>query len=650
MYTQKEKAKKAKIITFVVVIIMDILLLPWLLRLPEFAINNPRDALNLWLDYGILNSIKDMFFDFRILKIFLLLQLMIIAFVISFMWNTDKFRNKNKLKDLGGPDPSGSGQFGTSRWQTNLEKEKHFNSWYTSEELKKGGLLFGMEKSKKGTKIWLDTDDKHTLIIGATRSGKSRKIILPTIWEIAKSNESMILGDPKGELYIASAEYLKKQGYNVITLNLREPNKGNQWNMLEMVNQAVDLGDIPKASELAWDIANTILSQHPDGNGERIWRDGTESTIATLILLSAIESDLKSQRHMTTAYYLLSEYGQSKDDGSIPLSDYINSLPTRHPAKAAFATANIAPYKTRASFFTSTLAELRLFSDPNISDMTSTQDHVLETIGIDKTAVFLITPDEKQTRNVLATLYIDQVYQSLVELANKHGGRIPRRVNFILDEFGNMPPIPNFDKKLTVAGGRGIRFTVALQDIQQLKKLYEKSYHTITGNCHNWIFIKTADIETAKLVSAKTGKYTVATESSGSSIQSRNHSISQNTGLTGRPLLTEDEILRWNSTLSLVIPVGLFPTSFPMPDLSEYPANKDFGFVSTGNLENDIEANREIIEKRWQNQIKRKFQEVSIWEPILHYASEDDFDEPVTTNKGNDSNKLVYDDSCDDFL
>lgn len=609
-----DKGTRMRFITVLIILILDIVLLPWLIKFPSLFMKDAANAPGQWLSYGPIKSYVDLIKDTRFLRIALLLQMPVIALIIYVIWNTEKFKKKNRIMDgVGGPEPAGQGQHGTSRWLNEKEMDKTATVWYSNSPLKEGGVLYGMSKTSDGReKIWIATDDTHTLIIGATRSGKSRKVILPSLWEIGKAEESLIIGDPKGELFISSKEYFEKQGYKVIALNFREPAKGNQWNMLEMINRAVDEGNIPKATEMAWDIANAISHQKPSSSSEPIWENGEESTIAALVLLTVLNSEFRFQKHMSTAYYLLAEYGQPLEDESVPLIDYIKTLPVKHPAKSAFATASIAPYKTRASFFTTALADLRLFSDPNISDMTAKQDHEIERIGIDKTAVFLIIPDEKATRNVLATLYINQVYQSLVELANKKGGRIPRRVNFILDEFGNLPPIPEFDKKITVAGGRGMRFTIAVQDVAQLKKLYDKNAQTITGNCHNWIYIKTADPETAKLISEKTGKYTVETENSSSSIQSKGHSLSHGSGLTGRALLLPDEVLRWSNNESLVLPIGCFPARYPMPDLSQYAANSDFGFHPS-----DREYNRQLIEDRWNGVIARQIEESDIWLPDI---------------------------------
>lgn len=631
-----DKTTKLRLIYIGCIIFADLFLFPWFLKLPFFLIKDFINAPGQWFMYGPVRSIIELFIDPKFRNLYVFLQLPVAAAIIALAWDTDRLKKKNRIMDgVGGPEPAGQGQFGTSRWQNKEEMDKYAQVWHTDTELKKGGIICGMEKSKNGNeKVWLHDEDIHTLIIGATRSGKDRKILLPSIWELANAGESMVIGDPKGEQYITTKDYLEKKGYKVIAMNFRDPLKGNQWNILDLVNKAIDAGDIPKATEYAWDIANAIGKLVPYSGGEPIWKNGGESTIATLVLLAALESEFKFQRHMTTAYYLLSEYGQALADDSIPLLDYIKSLPVRHPAKAAFATASIAPYKTRASFFTTVLSDLRLFSDPNVSHMTSKQDHDFESIGIDKTAVFLIIPDEKNTRNVLATLYVSQVYQSLVNLSNRRGGRIPRRVNIKLNEFGNLPAFPDFPTMLTVGGGRGIRFTVAVQDVAQIKVLYKESAQTIQGNCTNWIFLKTADVETAKLVSAKTGEYTVETESTNSTIQSKGRSSSHGSSLTGRPLLKFDEVLRWNIAESLLLPTGIFPARYPLPDLSMWKANEDFGLTApSGDIDVDKELNRQIIEGRWNSVKDKPLEEVSIWLPEIETDEEDEEAAPVPVSK-----------------
>ena len=632
-YTNKklEKHLIVRRMVIIAIIFADLFLLPWLLKLPIFLMGGDIiNAPNRWFSYGLLNSYKDIFTDKLFRNAYLILQLPVLFSIISIVWDVDKMKKKNRIKaGIGGPEPAGSGQHGTSRWQNKYEMDQTCDVWYTSEPLNKSGTIFGMEKSKYGNeKVWYNKADMHVLLIAATRSGKSRKIFMPTIWTLAEAEESMVIGDPKGELYISTKDYLIRKGYNIISLNLREPAKGNQWNMLYPAVKAVEENDIPKAIEFAWNIATSFINKESAQTTEPIWINGAQSVIAALIIATILNADLRCQKHMSTVYYLLSELAPELKDGTIPLNDYMDSLPHRHPAKDAFAGARIAAAKTRASFFVSVLSELRLFTDPNIQDMTSKQDHDIERIGIDKTAVFLIIPDESKTRNIFATLYIDQLYQALVGLANKKGGRIPRRVNFLLDEFGNLPSIPEFDTKLTVAGGRGMRFTLSVQDLAQIKKLYKDNSTTITGNCHIWIYLKTKDPETSKKISEMTGKYTVATDNVSSTVQSKGHSSTVGEGLTGRPLLTDDEVRRWDIEESLVFPMSSFPARYPLPDLSFWKANDDYGFVRTGDIDKDIDLNLKIIEKRWNAVTPRVIQRIPLWLP----DEDDDEDEETSEN------------------
>ncbi|MBS3937162.1 MAG: TraM recognition domain-containing protein [Peptococcaceae bacterium] len=204
-------------------------------------------------------------------------------------------------------------------------------------------------------------------------------------------------------------------------------------------------------------------------------------------------------------------------------------------------------------------------------------------MGNERSAVFLVIPDERGVRNVLASLYISQCYQALADIGNQTGGRLKRRVNFLLDEFGNIPAIPDFDKKLTVAAGRNIRFLLAVQDVSQIKARYGEAYGTILGNCATWVYLSTADPETAKMLSAKTGQHTVRTESHSSSSRSSTES-STSESMTGRALLMPDEVLRWPKNWALVLQTGQNPAKLRLPDLSQWPA--------------DIELRVSAVEKR----------------------------------------------------
>lgn len=585
------KTSKVKVVLVAIILALDVVFLPWLLRFPEFIkLYGIGPAASCWIKSSPLPAIAMIFTNPMFRAIWLWMQLLVFGVVIYLVWNPLSLKKTTLYNsDFGGPPAAGNGQFGNARWLTEKEvdntsfvwtinkmQEGKNNTWEMTKEfsqktsLKQGGIVLGIKSEEKQYKVWLDTNDSHALIIGTTRSGKSRRLYLPTIWELAKAGESMVITDPKGELFEKSKPYLKSEGYNMVLLDFRNPRRGSQWNPMEPVINAIEEGDLSLASEAAWDIAHNIIHNKPH-TGDPLWANGPESVLAALILNTALEAPDRKSKNMASVYYTLAVLGAANEEGIIPINNYFASLPNNHLAKAAFATAAVAPYKTRASFFTTVLSELRLWSDPSIGEMTAIQDHELDNVGREKTAVFLVIPDEKSTRHVMATLYIDQTYQALVSLANSNNQRLPVRVNFLLDEFGNLPSIPSFPTKLTVAGGRGMRFLLAVQGLSQLKEHYKDQVETIKGNCHTWIYLITGDVETLTEISKRLGNYTVQTQSNSATVNEKNVSSGYNEGLTGRPLLYPSELGEFPFDEALIIRLRYKPSRLPLPDLSVWP-------------------------------------------------------------------------------
>ncbi|MGG4456895.1 type IV secretory system conjugative DNA transfer family protein [Brevibacillus porteri] len=584
---------KGKMAFVISTFVIEILTIPYVLAILMLLkqTKQSRGLIETWFNQISIEPIGTYFKvlgDPTMLKAFLLLQLVVAAILLSVIWRPEKkvLNRKRRIQDgVGGPVAAGDGEHGTSRWQTEDELDASTTVWLSEddpiEEPETTGLVVGMKhilvRGKKRMKIWQITRDGHNLIIGATRSGKSRRMVMPSIWSIAKKGESMILSDPKGELYARSHKYLREHGYEVVMLDFRYPKRGNYWNLMEPVNRAIEEEDYARAAEAAWDVAHTIVHQK-EHSGDPIWANGQESIIAALMLLIATEAPKKSQKHLATLYTILAEMGETIQ---LPngmeynaLLTYLKELPMGHIARTTLATARVSPEKMRSSFLGGATVDLRLFADPAIAKMTSKQDHDLAGPGKRPTAVFMIIPDEKSTRHVLATLYISQTYEALVQLANENNGRCPVRVHYLLDEFGNLPPISDFGTKITVSAGRGILFNLIVQDLGQIKKKYKNEDTTIIGNCQTWIYLLTRDQDTAEKLSKMTGKYTIATQSHSANVQTRDISTGYSSGLTGRPLLMADEIMRFPEDKALVFQGRQFPAITPLPDLSHWPADK----------------------------------------------------------------------------
>lgn len=475
-------------------------------------------------------------------------------------------------------------------------------------QIDRGGLVLGM--SPDGKRLYCNSDDTHTLTIGATRCGKTRHVVLPSVGLIGLSGESMVLTDPKGELYFSTCPFLERLGYEVIVLDFKDPLKSCRYNFLQPVIDAVNMGDLPLAVTRARDIASMLVPDRPDTHTDPIWPDGQRAILTAAMLAVVVDTPGRPEfQNLPNAYRFIVEMGRPNARGELPLSRYLASLPAGHPVRLVSGISEVAPSKTRGSFFSSGATTLNLFTDPAIHTMTSATDWDCYTTGSRKRAIFIILPDYKSTYYPLAALFVYQHYQMLAEYSDRHGGRLPRRVNFICDEFGNFVNIPDFSTALTVGGGRGIRFHLFLQDFNQLDEKYgDKVGKTIRSNAETWIYLQTDNPETLDELSRKLGRYTVKSPSlSGST--GGNMSASYN--FTARDLLTTDEIKRIHRPYQLVTS-RTAPRVMYAPDLAQTPWNAMFGL-------GDQEHNRKVMMTRNASRYERPV-ETAFWEVWKKYA------------------------------
>ena len=453
-----------------------------------------------------------------------------------------------------------------------------------------------MRKSGRNEQYYIVDDDVHTLCIGATRSGKSRSVVLQSIGVQALAGESMIMCDPKSELFNYTSPFLERLKYDVIPLDFKNPLKSRRYNFLQNVIEAFKDGNTAKAIDHTWDITESLVGNK---SKEPMWDDGTKSTIAAGIM-SVVYDNMKAPQYqnLTNVYYFLSEMCRTVGN-QMPINKYLKQIPPDHPAKALLGISEVAPSKTRGSFFTAALTTLRLFTNPLIYSMTCETDFDYRATGKEKQAIFLILPDEKETYYSLASLFTSQHYETLVTEADKRGGRLERRVNFNLDEFGNYAAIPGFSTKLTVGGSRGCRFNLYVQGLSMLEEKYGKeNAKTIMSNCQTWIYLQADEMETLEEISKKLGNYTVATNSRSSSYSYRsNSSESASVNLTARALITPDEVRMINRPYSLIISRD-HPCILYAPDVSKTNFNQMYGM-------GDKEHNRKLQQERDAKRLTR---------------------------------------------
>ncbi|MFB5678086.1 VirD4-like conjugal transfer protein, CD1115 family [Paenibacillus terreus] len=478
--------------------------------------------------------------------------------------------------------------------------------------LNSGGIVLGMNPERGREELYYVGDDVHTLCIGATRSGKSRSVVLQSIGLLALAGESMVISDPKAELLHYSGPMLEKLGYEVLELDFRHPEKSHHYNLLQPIIDAGLAGDQEQAEMLAWDMTNVLVGK---AQGEKIWTNGEMSVIAASIL-SVVWDNIKrpEYQNLTNAYWFLAEMNKQIGNKT-PMQEYVKRLPQHHPARALLSISDIAPSRTKGSFYTSALTTLRLFTSKSIYAITHKSDFSLAQLGEKKQALFIVLPDEKTTFFPVASLMVSQLYELLTAEADKRGGRLKRRVNFLLDEFGNFTPIADFTNKLTVGGGRGMRFNLFLQSFEQLKEKYDAhAASTIKSNCQTWIYLQADDLETLREISEKLGTYTTSSYSLSSShgkfsTPSTSHSLN----LLERKLLTVDEVRRISRPYQIVLSRS-HPAMMYAPDLGKWAFNRMMGL-------GDKEHNRKVREEREARRPIRTNtrEEVKLWNIWVYY-------------------------------
>ena len=396
------------------------------------------------------------------------------------------------------------------------KKEKGYSKWSTDREFKNGLSVVNIrdEKteaagiplySKKG-KMWVDNGEDHYLVMGATGSGKTVIVAKPMIKLLAKHNESMILTDPKGELYEETAELLKAEGYNIITLNFRDPQHGNAWNPMSLPYQLYKEGNTDKAIELLDDLALNILYEEKS-SGDPFW-EKTAADYFTGLALGLFEDGTPGQINLNSLN-LMCSLGEERFGG--PNNNYIKEyFNGKDPSKPAYINASGTVFtadETKQGIIATFKQKIKLFSSrENLSEMLSYSDFDMRDIGRNKTAVFLIVQDEKKTLHPLATIFIKQCYETLIDVAQESGGKLPFRTNFILDEFANMPPLKDVTTMVTAARSRLIRFTFIIQNFAQLTQVYGKENgDTIRGNC-NLVYLISSEIAALEEISKMCGE------------------------------------------------------------------------------------------------------------------------------------------------
>jgi len=357
-----------------------------------------------------------------------------------------------------------------------------------------------------GVDAWVDDSGQpHSLIMGASGSGKTQALMFPYIRILGRHGESMIVTDPKGELYEACGNMLKEKGYRIILINFRDPREGAAWNPFSYPYRIYKEGNVDKANELLQDLASNILID-PNNKAEPFWEQ-TASNFFTGLSLGLFD-DASEEEVNINSINMMAEVGEDRIGSSNYIKEYFKSKGELSPAYIAAASCINAPNETRGGIMSTFRTKTRIFSSQEgLSEMLSYSDFDIRDIGKEKTAVFLKVHDEKTTYHALATIFVKQAYEALIAVAQTCPNlKLPYRTNFILDEFANMPALKDVGTMITASRSRNIRFSFAIQNFSQLNQVYGKDVaETIKGNCGNFVYIMSTELSALEEISKLLG-------------------------------------------------------------------------------------------------------------------------------------------------
>ena len=422
-----------------------------------------------------------------------------VVFVVSISYLFWKSKNDSFQKDSRNFKYSNSGVYGTAGLLQESELDGY--AFINSPKAAKGTILGQTDKS--GSHL-INTDmksrmNKHVAVFGCSGSGKSRCYARPFIIQAVKRRESVIVTDPKGELYESTAQYLKDNGYIVKILDLVHPDKSDGWACIKELR-----GEEIRAQILA----NVIIQNTGDGKGD-VWDNSAMSLLKALLLRVERGHDFQEQgkQSIGDAYEMIQN----------PLGEkYLDSMFNATELKRDEQLC-IGPYMTfkqgsdnmRGNIITGLATRLQVLQNEVIRKITAVDDIDLTLPATKPCAYYCIMSDQHTTLNFISTLFFTFLFMDLVEFADMHGGQCPVPVNFLLDEFPNIGSIPDFEKKIATVRSRAINISIIFQGITQLQERYPKVWSSILGNCDTHLFLGCNEEDTAKFISNRSGETTV---------------------------------------------------------------------------------------------------------------------------------------------
>ena len=479
----------------------------------------------------------------------------------------------------------GDGQYGTARFATEKEiRETYSHVSYEPERWRKGealpevqGLVVGYKKKGNSITALIDSGDIHCLMIGAAGVGKTANFLYPNIEYACASGMSFLTTDTKGDLFRNYAGIAKDfYGYRISILDLRNPTCSDGNNILTLVNKYMDIyldnpGNLAakaKAEKYAKITAKTIISS--DGASassygqNAFFYDAAEGLLTSVILLIA-EYCPPEQRHIVSVFKLIQDLMAPSPVKNRSLFQLLmDKLPPNHKAKWFAGAALNSADQAMASVLSTAMSRLNAFLDSEMEQILCFDSSLdTETFCFQKSAMFIVLPEEDNTKYFMVSLFLQQLYREMLTIADEHGGKLPNRVMMFADEIGTIPKIESLEMMFSAGRSRRISMVPIIQSFAQLEKNYGKEGSSIIiDNCQDMLFGGFApNSESAEILSKALGNRTVL---SGSISRGKNDP-SQSLQMMSRPLMSPDELKTLPKGQFILAKTGCCPMRTQLP-------------------------------------------------------------------------------------
>ena len=504
-------------------------------------------------------------------------------------------------------------EHGSAKWgNANAVNKKYCQAPKSENKLMTQNVAIGINAKKHRRNL-------NTLVCGGSGAGKTRFYCKPNLMQ---ANTSFVILDPKGEIVRDVGKLLEAKGYEIKVLDLISMEKSHCYNPFVYLQNDNDIQRL---------VTNLFKSTTPKGSqsNDPFWDTAASMLLLALVYYLHYEAPEDEQNFAMVMEMLRAGSIEDEDDPRpSPLDQLFNELGEDYPDHIAlkyYRSYHSGSAKTLKSIQITLAARLEKFNLESLASLTSTDELELGTLGEKKTALFALIPDNDTSFNFLVSILYTQLFQQLFYSADHiHGGSLPIPVHFLMDEFANVSLPDDFDKILSVMRSRSVSVSIILQNLAQLKALFEKQWESIVGNCDEFLYLGGNEQSTHKYVSELLGKATIDTNTYGKS-EGRSGSYSTNYQINGRELLTPDEVRMLDNQYAILFIRGERPVLDFKYDILKHPnvaltADGKAGVYKHGEVKSDV-ATIELISLD-----KNKAPEITVAETHYELLSDEDFE------------------------